>query len=63
MVTVLGILSKGESPRDFERFARRHHAVLTESLGIKLKRPLWDSAIRNFFLQVDVDAISSVIDD
>jgi hypothetical protein len=33
LVAVLGILSKCESLRDLERFARRHHAVLTESLG------------------------------
>ena len=38
LVAVLGILSKCESLRDLERFARRHHAVLTESLGIDLKR-------------------------
>jgi hypothetical protein len=36
---VLGILSKCESLRDLERFARRHHAVLTEALGLELKRP------------------------
>jgi hypothetical protein len=44
LVAVLGILSKCESLRDLERFARRHHAVLTESLGIELKRPPSDSA-------------------
>jgi len=51
LVAVLGILSKCESLRDLERFARRHHAVLTESLGIELKRPPSDSAFRYFFLQ------------
>ena len=34
LVAVLGFLSKCESLRDLERFARRHHAVLTGSLGI-----------------------------
>ena len=37
LVAVLGILSKCESLRDLERFARRHHAVLTETLGIELR--------------------------
>lgn len=48
LVAVLGILSKCESLRDLERFARRHHTVLTESLGIELKRPPSDSAIRDW---------------
>ncbi len=51
LVAVLGILSKCESLRDLERFARRHHAVLNEALGIELKRPPSDSAFRYFFLQ------------
>ncbi|QNG27346.1 hypothetical protein [Synechococcus sp. HK01-R] len=53
LMEVLGILSKCESLRDPERFARRHHAVLTESLGIELKRSPSDSAFRYLFLQVD----------
>ena len=63
LVAVLGILSKCESLRDLERFARRHHAVLTGSLGIELKRPPSDSAFRYFFLQVDVAAICGAIRD
>jgi hypothetical protein len=63
LVAVLGILSKCESLRDLERFARRHHAVLTESLGIDLKRPPSDSAFRYFFLQVDVAAVCAAIRD
>ena len=35
LVAVLGILSQCESLRDLEPFARRHHAVLTETLGIQ----------------------------
>ena len=62
-MAVLGILSKCESLRDLERFARRHHSVLTESLGIELKRPPSDSAFRYFFLQVDVAAICGAIRD
>jgi hypothetical protein len=46
---------------DLERFALRHHAVLTESLGIELKRPPSDSAFRYFFLQVDVSAVCGAI--
>ena len=63
LVAVLGILSKCESLRDLERFARRHHAVLTEALGIELKRPPSDSAFRYFFLQVDVAAVCAAIRD
>ncbi len=43
--------------------ARRHHAVLTEALGIELKRPPSDSAFRYFFLQVDVAAVCAAIRD
>jgi len=57
LVAVLVILSKCENLRDLERFARRHHAVLTESLGIEFKRPPSDSAFSYFFLQVDVAGI------
>jgi len=63
LVAVLGILSQCESLRDLERFARRHHAVLTELLGIELKRPPSDSAFRYFFLQVDVAAVCAAIRD
>ncbi len=63
LVAVLGILSKCESLRDLERFARRHHAVLTETLTIELKRPPSDSAFRYYFLQVDVASICAAIRD
>jgi hypothetical protein len=63
LVAVLGILSKCESLRDLERFARRHHAVLTDALGLELKRPPSDSAFRYFFLQVDVAAVCAAIRD
>lgn len=63
LVAVLGILSRCESLRDLERFARRHHSVLTESLGIELRRPPSDSAFRYFFLQVDVTAVCEAIRD
>ncbi|QEY32373.1 ISAs1 family transposase [Synechococcus sp. RSCCF101] len=63
LVAVLGILSRCESLRDLERFARRHHSVLTESLGINLRRPPSDSAFRYFFLQVDVTAVCEAIRD
>ena len=38
LVALLGILSKYESLRDLERFARRHHGALSQALGIELKR-------------------------
>jgi hypothetical protein len=63
LVEVLGILSKCESLRDLERFARRHHAVLNETLGLELKRPPSDSAFRYFFLQVAVAAVCAAIRD
>jgi len=44
LVAVLEILSRCQSLRDLERFAIRHHSVLTEALGIELRRPPSDSA-------------------
>ena len=44
LVAVLGILSRCQSLRDLERFAIRHHGVLTEALGLELRRPPSDSA-------------------
>ena len=38
LVTVLGILSGCRSSRDPEAFAKRHHAVLNQALGLNLKR-------------------------
>jgi hypothetical protein len=63
LVAVLGILSGCQSLRDLERFAIRHHAVLTESLGIELRRPPSDSSFRYFFHQVDVAALCAAIRD
>ena len=39
LVAVLGILSGCQSLRDLERFAIRNHSVLSEALGIELRRP------------------------
>ena len=39
LVAVLGILNGCQSLRDLERFARRHHAALTKSLGLELRGP------------------------
>jgi len=64
LVAVLGILSGCQSLRDLEHFAIRHHAVLTESLGIGLRRPPpSDSSFRYFFHQVDVVALCAAIRD
>jgi len=63
LVAVLGILSGCQSLRDLERFAIRHHAVLSEALGIGLRRPPSDSSFRYFFHQVDVAALCAVIRD
>jgi hypothetical protein len=63
LVAVLGILSHCQSLRDLERFAERHHGVLTEALGIELRRYPSDSAFRYFFQQVDVAALCAAIRD
>jgi hypothetical protein len=63
LVAVLGILSGCQSLRDLERFAIRHHSVLTVALGIELARPPSDSSFRYFFHQVDVAALCSAIRD
>jgi hypothetical protein len=52
LVAVLGILSGCQSLRDLERYsfgegfayAIRHHAELTEALGVELRRPPSDSS-------------------
>jgi len=63
LVAVLGILSRCQSLRDLQRFAIRHHALLTEALGLELRRPPSDSAFRYFFHQVDVAALCTAIRD
>ena len=63
LVAVLGILRRCQSLRDLERFAIRHHSVLTEDLGIELRRPPSDSAFCYFFRQVDVTALCAAIRD
>jgi len=60
---VLGILSRCQSLRDLERFALRHHSVLTVVLGLELRRPPPDSAFRFFFRQVDVASLCATIRD
>lgn len=39
LVALLGILSVCQSLRDLQRFGIPHHGVLTEALGIELRRP------------------------
>jgi hypothetical protein len=63
LLAVLGILSGCQSLRDLERFAIRHHSVLTEALGLALRRPPSDSSFRYFFQQVDVAALCTAIRD
>ena len=62
-VAVLGIMGRCQSLRDLERFAIRHHSVLSEALGIELRRRLFDSPFPYFFRQVDVAAICAEIRD
>jgi len=63
LVAMLRILSGCQSLRDLERFAIPHHSVLTEALGIELRRPPSDSSFRYFFQQVDVAALCAAIRD
>ncbi|MFN9870392.1 MAG: transposase family protein [Cyanobacteriota bacterium] len=63
LVVVLGILSRCQSLRDLDRFAISHHSVLTETLGLQLRRPPTDSAFRYFLQQVDVGALCAAIRD
>ena len=63
LVAVLRILSGCQSLRDLERFAIRQHAVLTEALGLELRRPPSDSSFRYFFHQVDAAALCAAIRD
>ncbi len=60
---LLGILSGCQSLRDLERFVIRHLAVLTEALGLELRRPPSDSSFRYFFQQADLAALFAVIRD
>ncbi len=48
---------------NLERFARHHHGVLNETLGIRLKPPPSDSTFRYWLLQVDGAAIRVGIHD
>ena len=63
LVAVLGTLSRFQSLRGLERFAIRHQSVLTEALGLELRRPLSDSPFRYFFRQVDVAPLCAAIRD
>ena len=54
LVAVQGILIASQGLRDLHQFNIRHHSVLTEVLGQKLRRPPSDSAFRFFFRQVDL---------
>jgi len=60
-VAVLGILSGCHSLRDLERIAIHHHTVLTEALGIELRRSPSGSSFRYFFHQVDLAAVCAAI--
>lgn len=63
LVAVLGILSRAQSLRDLERFAIRHHKVLTEELDLELRHPPSDSAFRYFFQQVNLAGLCGAIRD
>ncbi|MCP9890886.1 hypothetical protein KBY57_07430 [Cyanobium sp. Aljojuca 7D2] len=69
VVAVLGIPSGRQSLRNLERHsfgegvasAIRHHSILTEALGLELRRPPSDSSCRYFFQQVGVAALCAAV--
>jgi len=61
VIEQLKILCKCESLRDLEDFARCHHGVLTDTLGIELKPPTTVSAFLYLYLQMDVASIWATI--
>jgi len=63
LVAVLGILSCFQSLRDLERFTIRHHTMLTEALGVELRRHPSESSFRYFFQQVDMPTLCGEIRD
>ena len=52
-------LSQVETLQEPEHFDRRHHELVTEALGLELRRTPSESALRSFFLQVHVKQASS----
>jgi len=63
LVAVLRILSGCQSLRNLERSATRHHAVLTKSQDVELRRPPSDSSFRYLIHQVDVGILCAAIRD
>ena len=63
LVAVLGILSRCQSLRDLERVAIRHQGVLSEALGLELRRPPSGCTVCSFVRQVDVAALRAAIRD
>jgi hypothetical protein len=61
LVGLLSILSGGQSLRDHERFARRHHDELTRQLGLSLKRSPSDTAFRALLEKLDPQALNQVL--
>ena len=61
LVALLSILSGGQSLRDHERFARHHHAELTQQLGLSLKRSPSDTAFRALFEKLEPEQLNRVL--
>ena len=61
LVALLSVLSGGQSLRDHERFARRHHEELTRRLGLSLKRSPSDTAFRALFEKLDPQQFNQVL--
>lgn len=63
LVALHGSLRRCVTLRELERSGRRHHRVLIETLGIEIKHPLLDSALRCFFLPVAVALMCDALRD
>jgi hypothetical protein len=61
LVAVLGILSGCRSSRDLEAFAKRHHEVLNEVLGLNLKRWPTDATFLYLFNKAHLQQFGEVL--
>ena len=61
LVAVLGILSGCRSSRDLEAFAKRHHAVLNQALGLNLKRWPTDATFLYLFNNAHLQQFGEVL--
>jgi len=61
LLAVLGILSDSRSSRDLEAFAKRHHEVLNQALGLNLKRWPTDATFLYLFNKAHLHRFGEVL--